>query len=53
MITLNSDHERMNDTIIQRNLTLTSHPQTFDDPPEKSVMKIVDDTTNRIINLMK
>ena len=49
-----NDHERMNDTIIQRKSDINIAWRTFDDPySEKSVMKIVDDTTNRIINFMK
>jgi len=48
-----NDHEKFNDRKIQRKSDINIVWRTFNDPySEKSVMKIIDDTTDRIINLM-
>ena len=48
-----NDHEKFNDRKIQRKSDINIVWRTFDDPYcEKTVMKIVDDTTDRIINFM-
>ena len=48
-----NDHEKFNDRKIQRKSDINIVWRTFDDPySEDSVMKIIDDTTNRIVNFM-
>ena len=48
-----NDHEKFNDRKIQRKSDINIVRRTFDDPySEKTVMKIVDDTTDRIVNFM-
>ena len=48
-----NDHEKFNDRKIQRKSDINIVWRTFDDPySEKSVMKIIDDTTDRIVNFM-
>tara|TARA_Y100000589_G_scaffold29354_1_gene24518 strand:- start:12058 stop:12642 length:585 start_codon:yes stop_codon:yes gene_type:complete len=48
-----NDHEKFNDRKIQRKSDINIVWRTFDDPYcEKTVMKIIDDTTDRIINFM-
>ena len=49
-----NDHEKFNDKRIQQKSDINIVWRTFEDPySEKSVMKIVDETTSRIINFMK
>lgn len=48
-----NDHEKFNDKRIQQKSDINIVWRTFKDPySEKSVMKIVDETTSRIINFM-